>query len=180
VEFLPALQQGTINVLLAPSLAAEQLQWTSRIDHMNTGIPASASVPRSVAEAARRAHGEQRDIMQKTGAIATTLLGGIIRGKDMDAFNRLKANDGARPERSRKRRMGKGLKKACQRVKLALRGTCCRRSVTADRLRRRRRGALTPRRRGGSTTRGAASVTFERAILRFVAQCHELPYVGFR
>ena len=34
-EVLPALQAGTVNVIGAPSLAAEQLQWVPYLDHIN-------------------------------------------------------------------------------------------------------------------------------------------------
>jgi len=38
VEFLPLLNSGAINILTAPALAAEPLQWSSRLDHLNTGV----------------------------------------------------------------------------------------------------------------------------------------------
>jgi TRAP-type C4-dicarboxylate transport system substrate-binding protein len=124
VEFLPALQQGTINVLIAPSLAAEQLQWTSRIDHMNTGI-VGFGVGATVLSQKQldELTAEQRDIMQKVGAIATTTLGGIIRGKDMESFNRLKGKMAVHDQSdAEKGEWEKAFKKACQRVKLALPG----------------------------------------------------------
>ena len=37
-EILTGLTAGTINVVNAPALAAEQLQWASRLDHINTAI----------------------------------------------------------------------------------------------------------------------------------------------
>ncbi|HSQ62253.1 MAG TPA: TRAP transporter substrate-binding protein DctP, partial [Polyangiaceae bacterium] len=41
-EILPGLTGGAINVVTAPALAAEQLQWASRLDNINTATAAVA------------------------------------------------------------------------------------------------------------------------------------------
>ncbi len=42
MEILPALRAGTIDVVAAPALAAEQLQWTPYLDHINDQIVVGA------------------------------------------------------------------------------------------------------------------------------------------
>jgi TRAP-type C4-dicarboxylate transport system substrate-binding protein len=37
-EVLPALRSGKVNIVAAPSLAAEQLQWTPYLDHVNSNV----------------------------------------------------------------------------------------------------------------------------------------------
>lgn len=41
-EVLPALRTGTVDILAAPALAAEQLQWTPYLDHINEQIIVAA------------------------------------------------------------------------------------------------------------------------------------------
>jgi len=161
VEFLPALQQGTINVLLAPSLAAEQLQWTSRIDHMNTGVAGfgvgatvlSQKQLDALTRRAARHHAED-------GYHRTTMLGGIIRGQRHGGLQSVEGQDGgARPDRSRKGEWEKAFRRPASASSWLCRATCSRRSVIADRVRRRGRGALTlddeaaPRKRGAPRLR---------------------------
>jgi TRAP-type C4-dicarboxylate transport system substrate-binding protein len=38
MEMLPALRAGTVNVIAAPALAAEQLQWIPYLDHVNDNV----------------------------------------------------------------------------------------------------------------------------------------------
>src|SRR5260221_553440 len=38
MEMLPALRSGTVNIIAAPALAAEQLQWTPYLDHVNDNV----------------------------------------------------------------------------------------------------------------------------------------------
>jgi TRAP-type transport system periplasmic protein len=42
MEMLPALRSGNVNVIAAPALAAEQLQWTPYLDHVNDQVIACA------------------------------------------------------------------------------------------------------------------------------------------
>ncbi len=41
-EVLPALRSGTINIINAPALAAEQLQWTPNLDHVGANVTVCA------------------------------------------------------------------------------------------------------------------------------------------
>jgi TRAP-type C4-dicarboxylate transport system substrate-binding protein len=90
-EILPNLTNGSITVLTVPPLAAEQLQWASRLDHMNTmvtgiGIGAlvftSAKIKSLPADAAAA--------LLETGKVAGDALTGRIRREDAAAFARLK------------------------------------------------------------------------------------------
>ncbi len=38
MEMLPALRSGSVNLIAAPALAAEQLQWTPYLDHVNSEV----------------------------------------------------------------------------------------------------------------------------------------------
>jgi TRAP-type C4-dicarboxylate transport system substrate-binding protein len=38
MEMLPALRSGNINIITAPALAAEQLQWMPHLDHVNDQV----------------------------------------------------------------------------------------------------------------------------------------------
>jgi TRAP-type C4-dicarboxylate transport system substrate-binding protein len=42
MEMLPALRSGNVNIIAAPALAAEQLQWTPYLDHVNNEVIACA------------------------------------------------------------------------------------------------------------------------------------------
>ena len=93
VEILPGLQSGAINVIVAPPLAAEQLQWASRITHINTetlgfGIGAfigssarMQSLPPKLKEAAARRGRESSERLTR-----------MVRNLDAQAFARMKAN----------------------------------------------------------------------------------------
>ena len=41
-EVLPALRAGTVNVISAPALAAEQLQWAPMLDHVSAQVTTCA------------------------------------------------------------------------------------------------------------------------------------------
>jgi len=91
-EILPALTSNTINVVNAPSLAAEQLQWTNLLDHINTqasGIGIGALVFSSA-----KINGLPADLKQlvmDTGNNAGEALTQSIRNQDNMAFGRIKA-----------------------------------------------------------------------------------------
>ena len=91
-EILPSLTANTINVVNAPSLAAEQLQWSSLLDHINTqasGIGIGALVFSSA-----KINGLPADLKQlvmDTGNNAGEALTNSIRNQDNLAYGRLKA-----------------------------------------------------------------------------------------
>src|SRR5215831_9138299 len=90
-EFLPLLNSGAINVLMVAPLAAEQLQWASRLDNINTGIAgfgvgAGVFSEKELAKLPK----EQRDIFEQLGKNAAVALARMIRGEDDAAFERLK------------------------------------------------------------------------------------------
>jgi TRAP-type C4-dicarboxylate transport system substrate-binding protein len=91
-EILPNLQSGAITMLAAPPLAAEQLQWTSRITHISTetlayGIGAFiASAPRIQSMAP-----ELREVMARRGRESSERLNKLVRNLDAQAYERLKA-----------------------------------------------------------------------------------------
>ncbi len=91
-EILPALTANTINVVNAPSLAAEQLQWSSMLDHINTqpsGIGIGALV-----FASAKLNGLPADLKQlviDSGNNTGDALTQSIRNQDNLAFGRLKA-----------------------------------------------------------------------------------------
>lgn len=91
-EVLPQLNSGTVNVVTAPALAAEQLQWASRLDHINTqtvGVGIGALVLTS--KKLDSLPGDQKAILLETGAVAGKALTARIRNEDAQAMNRLKA-----------------------------------------------------------------------------------------
>lgn len=89
-EVLPALRAGTVDILAAPALAAEQLQWTPYLDHINSYIAVcaiGATVFRT--DSLERIPAELRQVLEslhrKTNAIQTKR----IRELDEDAAQRL-------------------------------------------------------------------------------------------
>jgi TRAP-type C4-dicarboxylate transport system substrate-binding protein len=124
VEFLPLLNSGAINVLMVPSLAAEQLQWAARLDHINTGVAgfgvgAGVFSEKELAKLPK----EERDLFEQLGKNATSALGKIIRAEDDAAFERLKAKMTVHQQTEAERaEWDKIYKKACQRVKTAMPG----------------------------------------------------------
>jgi TRAP-type C4-dicarboxylate transport system substrate-binding protein len=123
-EFLPLLNSGAINVLSVPALAAEQLQWASRLDHLNTGISgfgvgAGVFSEKELAKLPK----EQRDIFEQLGKNASMALAKMIRAEDDMAYERLKKKMTVHQETEAERaEWEKVYKKACQRVKTAMPG----------------------------------------------------------
>ena len=123
-EFLPLLNSGAINVLSVPALAAEQLQWASRLDHINTGVSgfgvgAGVFSEKELAKLPK----EQRDIFETLGRNASAALARMIRGEDDAAYERLKKKMTVHVETDAERaEWDKVYKKACQRVKTAMPG----------------------------------------------------------
>jgi TRAP-type C4-dicarboxylate transport system substrate-binding protein len=123
-EFLPLLNSGAINVLSVPALAAEQLQWASRLDHLNTGISgfgvgAGVFSEKELAKLPK----EQRDIFEQLGKNASAALAKMIRAEDDMAYERLKKKMTVHQQTDAERaEWEKIYKKACQRVKTAMPG----------------------------------------------------------
>ena len=95
VEILSLLNSGNINVLTTPPLAAEQLQWSSRLSNMNTqvvsfGVGAMVISQDKLNELPQ----DMRDMMQKLGAATSRKLAENIRKQDDLAFDRLKKKMG--------------------------------------------------------------------------------------
>ncbi|MGH7271156.1 MAG: TRAP transporter substrate-binding protein DctP [Polyangiaceae bacterium] len=92
-EVMPALAGGSINVLTAPPLGAEQLQWAPRITHMGTDT-LFFTIGAFIASSARLQSLPQqyRDIFAKRGAETSARLTKTIRNLDAQAFARMKAS----------------------------------------------------------------------------------------
>ena len=92
-RILPNLASGAINVIVAPPLAAEQLQWASRITHISTQTLAfaigafilSSSKMNSLTAA-------QRDVLLKKSAQMSDQATISIRNADAQAYARMKAS----------------------------------------------------------------------------------------
>jgi len=92
-EILPMLTSGAINVLVAPPLAAEQLQWASRVDHI--GGQTSAFFIGALIFSTARLQGipqNLRDILTNRGNEMSARLTNSIRNLDAQAFARLKTS----------------------------------------------------------------------------------------
>jgi TRAP-type C4-dicarboxylate transport system substrate-binding protein len=91
-EILPNLTNGSVTVLTVPPLAAEQLQWASRVTHINTmttafGIGAIImSSPRMQALPQNL-----KDVLNNRGHESAERLTKSIRNLDAQAFARLKS-----------------------------------------------------------------------------------------
>lgn len=91
-EVLPALRTRTVDVIAAPSLAAEQLQWTPLLSHV--GAESSVFAIGGMVWSRRRLESlppDLRAILKDTGAVASRALAQRIRGEDDAAFARLSA-----------------------------------------------------------------------------------------
>jgi TRAP-type transport system periplasmic protein len=92
-EILPGLTNGSITVLTTPPLAAEQLQWASRITHLSTlttafGIGAIiVSTPRL-----QSLPPHFKEVLDARGREAAERLTKSIRNLDAQAFARLKSS----------------------------------------------------------------------------------------
>lgn len=91
-EVLPNLNTGAINVINAPCLAAEQLQWAGKLDNLNSA--ASATAIGALVFSQKRIDALPADlktILTDTGKVAASALTTKIRSEDDAAFGRLKA-----------------------------------------------------------------------------------------
>jgi len=105
-EILPGLTSGTVSVVIAPPLAAEQLQWASRITHISSQTTAF-SVGALIFSTARLQGIPQnlRDTLLARGNEMNARLTASIRNLDAQAYARMKAskssydlNDGEKRE----------------------------------------------------------------------------------
>jgi len=89
-EILPGLTNGTIDVITAPALVAEQLQWASRLDHLGDDV-GGIGIGALVFAAARIKNlpADAQALLNDTGRIAGEALTRRIRAEDDAAFVRL-------------------------------------------------------------------------------------------
>jgi len=90
-EVLPNLNTGAINVINAPCLAAEQLQWAGKMDNINDGGTATAIGALVFSQKRMDAlPADLKTILVDTGKVASSALTTRIRNEDDAAFTRLK------------------------------------------------------------------------------------------
>jgi TRAP-type transport system periplasmic protein len=90
-EILPSLGNGSINVLVVPPLAAEQLQWASRITHIGSQT-VSYGIGATIFSAARLQSVPKnlRDVLTARGNEMSARLTTSIRNLDAQAYERMK------------------------------------------------------------------------------------------
>lgn len=90
-EVLPQLNTGAINIVLAPALAAEQLQWTSKLDTIQSGVQSYAIGALVFSQKLLDAlPADLRQILLDTAKVAANALTTRIRNEDEAAFGRMK------------------------------------------------------------------------------------------
>jgi TRAP-type transport system periplasmic protein len=90
-EILPGLNTGAVNIVVAPALVAEQLQWSSKLDHIVTD--SSGYAVGALVVSSKKIDGlpaDLKEVLQSTGAVASAALTERIRKEDDAAFGRLK------------------------------------------------------------------------------------------
>jgi len=92
-EILPSLANGSITVLTVPPLAAEQLQWASRVTHISP-VTIAFGIGAIVVSSSRVQSLPQnlRDILAARGREATERLTKSVRNLDAQAFARMKSS----------------------------------------------------------------------------------------
>ncbi|MEZ4301509.1 MAG: TRAP transporter substrate-binding protein DctP [Polyangiaceae bacterium] len=90
-EVLPNLNTGAINVINAPCLAAEQLQWAGKLDNLNSA-PSATAIGALVfsSKLLDALPADLKTILVDTGKVASSALTTKIRSEDDAAFKRLK------------------------------------------------------------------------------------------
>jgi TRAP-type C4-dicarboxylate transport system substrate-binding protein len=90
-EILPGLTNGSITVLTVPPLAAEQLQWASRVTHMNT-LTTAYGIGATIMSTARLQALPQsvKDAIDRPGREMQARLADTIRRRDAESFERMK------------------------------------------------------------------------------------------
>jgi TRAP-type C4-dicarboxylate transport system substrate-binding protein len=121
-EFLPMLNSGAINVMTTPSIAAEQLQWASRLDHINDAVVGFGVGALVMSESQLEDLGkEHRKTLEALGKIANKELLRTIRQEDEDAFKRRKKVMKVHNQTTAEREQWEAVwNKACEQVKPAL------------------------------------------------------------
>ncbi len=89
-EITTGLTAGTINTIVAPPLAAEQLQWAPQLDHINTMVT-DYSIGALVFSMNKfqSLPADAQTALTETGSLAASALTNSIRKADDDAFTRL-------------------------------------------------------------------------------------------
>ncbi|WP_394823384.1 TRAP transporter substrate-binding protein DctP [Pendulispora albinea] len=84
------LTSGAVNVVISPSLAAEQLQWSPQLTHINT-LTSSYAIGALVFSSAKvkSLPADVQTALQETGAITGKALTNSIRAADKAAYERL-------------------------------------------------------------------------------------------
>src|SRR5215472_9570967 len=92
-EILPNLTNGSITVLTVPPLAAEQLQWASRVTHINT-MTTGFGIGAIIVSSSRLQALPQnlKDVLNNRGRDAADRLTKSIRNLDAQAFARMKSS----------------------------------------------------------------------------------------
>jgi len=123
-ELLPKLNTKAIDVINAPSLAAEQLQWTSRLDHINTYATSYLIGAQVVSQRELdKLTPEQRDLLKELTTQGQKQLAKTIRKEDDAAFERLKKKmTVSDPTEGEKAQWKKVFNEACKRLKGAMPG----------------------------------------------------------
>jgi TRAP-type C4-dicarboxylate transport system substrate-binding protein len=123
-EILPMLENGSIDVVTAPALAVEQLQWAAYLDHMNTGVAAFGIGATILSQRAlTQLTADEREIVRDTGRRASQILEKQIRNEDDASFARLKQKMSVHEPTGAERAAWHDVwKKACIQVKEALPG----------------------------------------------------------
>ncbi len=90
-EALPELSTGNVNLMSISPLAAEQLQWSSRLDHLNLMVVAPNIGGIVFSKAKLDAlKPEQRQVLLETGRVVGKALTDRIRAEDVAALERVK------------------------------------------------------------------------------------------
>ncbi len=124
-EFLPMLQNKSVNVMNTPALAAEQLQWASRLDHINTQEVAFAIGALVLSESSLdKMPADQAKLVKRYGKSASKRLTKSIRSADDASFNRLKKKMTAHtPTDAERAEWQRVFKAACGKLKTSLPGS---------------------------------------------------------
>ncbi|MFO0660024.1 MAG: TRAP transporter substrate-binding protein DctP [Polyangiaceae bacterium] len=92
-EVLPNLNSGAIDLVNAPALAAQQLQWSSKLDNINSsvsGLGIGALVLKKAT--ADGLPDDQKKLLLDTGAVIASALTDRIRNADAAAYTSLKSS----------------------------------------------------------------------------------------
>ncbi|MCC6214982.1 MAG: TRAP transporter substrate-binding protein DctP [Polyangiaceae bacterium] len=122
--FLPKLNSGEINVMNTPALAAEQLQWASRLDHMNAGVTGYGIGALVMAQSELdKLPADQKEVLIETGKKAGKSLTKRIRKEDAKAFERLSRKMTVHQPTDAEKAEWRGIfKQTCERLKGAIPG----------------------------------------------------------